>query len=136
MFSRSIRIIVLTCLIFAIGANYVFFATAQDVFDNNNWITFHFISQHNVAEYEYRGFKYFMEYMKTFPGLANSHNTVSTIAGIINNQVSYTNSDVLNVLLNILTIIGSPVQLIICLVIDIFNNLVWLFSFFIPNFIS
>ena len=135
MFSRSIRIIFLASLIFVIGANYVFFATAQDVFNNNDWVSLHFISMHNQSTYEYRGFKYFFEYMKTFPGLANSHNTVSTIAGIINNQVSYTNNDVLNVLLNILTIISSPVQLIICLVVDIFNNLVWLFTFFIPNFV-
>ena len=136
MFSRTIRIVVLACLAFVIAANYVFFFTAQDAISQNHWQSFHFISMHNVSDYEYRGFKYFMEYLSTFPGLANSHNTLSTIAGIINNQVSYTNNDVLNVLLNILTIIGSPVQLVICFVVDLVNMLIWCFSFFIPTFFS
>lgn len=136
MFSRSIRILVIVSLIFVIAANFVFFSVSQDAFDNNQqWGSF-FVYAHNNNHYEYRGFKYFMEYLQTFPGLQNSINTVNNVAGVLSMQIKYTGWTVADWFIGILMILGSPVQLLICFVLDIVNNLIWLFSFFLPHVFS
>ena len=129
---RGIRILILSCLVFVIIANLLFYSFSLQGAYSSQWVYIK-VFDFRQAHYEYRGFSYFYQYLSTFPGLTNSISTVSHVAAILSGDVSYTNITVLDALISIGSLLATPVQLIICFVSDLINIVIWLFAFFVPN---
>lgn len=137
MDSRLLRIIVLSTFVFILGANLVLFTIVQPGTYVHNYVEYapNFVFM-NKYHYNYRGFKDFFDYISTFPGLINSHLTVNRMAAILSREISYTGYTIVDAVLGVFDILSSPVQLIITFILDIFNNVVWIFTFFLPHYFS
>lgn len=134
MFSRSIRFIVLSSLILILGTNLVFFTIAQEGGSTNDWV----IIGSNVlrpGEFKFRGFKYLMNYISTFPGLTNSMYILNYGLNLLSGQGSLTDIGFLDAVVGVFYLLVSPITLFVTFILDVINNLIWLFGFFIPNFI-
>ena len=90
MFSRAVRIIVLSSLIFVLGANLVFFTITQNGVTGNDWVLIG-TSVTRPGEFKFRGFKYFMDYVSTFPGLTNSTDFINKSLNLLSGQGNITN---------------------------------------------
>lgn len=135
MMSRSVRIITISSLIFVLIANLAFFAFQQNGVWSNNWVTLKVFGK-EVGNYEYRGFRYFYQYLSSFPGLTNSISVVNQIARIVSGGVHYTGFVVVDAIIGVLTIIGSTAELLFAFIADIINMFIWLFGFFVPTLYS
>lgn len=137
MNGRLLRIIVTSSLIFILGINLVLFTIVQPSTYVHNYTDtgFNFLYMQNY-HYEYKGFQYFFEYISTFPGLINSHNTINHVAAILSREISYTGYTVVDAMIGVLDVMSSPVQLIITFILDIINNIIWIFELFIPHYFS
>lgn len=133
MFGRSIRIIVLSSLVLLIIVNLVFFTITNSAALNNNWAFIEVLNPNVSSHYEYRGFKYFFDYISTFPGLANSMNALNMALNLLSSQYDLTGINALNAILGVFWLLISPVTLFVTFILDIINNVVWVFGFFIPN---
>lgn len=134
MFSRLIRIIVLSSLVLMLGTNLVFFTIAQNGATGNDWVIIG-TSVSRPGEFKFRGFRYLMDYISTFPGLTNSLNTINYGLNLLSGQGQLTSVGWADAIVGVFYLLVSPITLLITIVLDIFNMLVWLFGFFIPNFI-
>lgn len=132
MFSRSIRIIVVSSLIFVLGVNLVAFTLTQTA--GGEWSIIQ-TSLNGGTQFKFRGFKYFMSYISTFPGLGNSLNTINLGLNLLSGQGGLTNVGWADALIGVFYLLVSPITLLVTLVLDIINNLIWLFGFFVPNWI-
>lgn len=133
MFGRSIRIIVLSSLALLVIVNLVFFTITNSAALNNNWVFIEVLNPNVSSHYEYRGFKYFFDYISTFPGLANSMNALNMALNLLSSQYDLTGINALNAILGLFWLLISPVTLFVTFVLDIINNVIWVFGFFIPN---
>lgn len=131
---KSIRIIVIASLTFLVVANLAFFTLSQNSFLGYNWVAIDIYNPNTInINYEYRGFGYFFEYLSTFPGLMNTMETIKAVGSFLTGQFSPTDYNVVNAILGVLFMLWSPIQLIITLVTDIFNDAVWIIWFFVPK---
>lgn len=134
MFSRAVRIIVLSSLIFVLGANLVFFTITQNGVTGNDWVLIG-TSVTRPGEFKFRGFKYFMDYVSTFPGLTNSLNWINQALNLLSGQGTITSVGPVDAMIGVFYLLISPVTLIVTFILDIVNNAVWVFGFFLPNWI-
>lgn len=131
---KSIRIIVIASLTFLVVANLAFFTLSQNSFLGYDWVAIDIYNPNTInINYEYRGFGYFFEYLSTFPGLMNTMETIKAVGSCLTGQFSPTDYNVVNAILGVLFMLWSPIQLIITLVTDIFNDAVWIIWFFVPK---
>lgn len=132
--AHSIRIIVLYCTVALIVANLTFFMFSQSGFTGYDWVAIDVYNPFEIkTSYEYRGFAYFFDYLSTFPGLANSFETINKISALFSGQFNPTDYSVVNAIIGVLWVLWSPVQLLFTFVIDIFNDLLWVLFFFVPK---
>lgn len=129
--ARAIRIIVLSSLIFLVLVNLVAFTITQD-FTTGDWHIIH-TDINNGSEFKFRGFKYFMDYVSTFPGLGNSTNLLNKGLNLLSGQGELTTVGWIDAIIGVFYLLVSPITLLVGFVIDIINNAIWVFKFFVPN---
>lgn len=134
MFGRAIRIVVLSSLVLILGTNLVFFTITQNGNTGNDWVIIG-TAVSRPGEFKFRGFRYFMDYISTFPGLTNSMNMINYSLNLLSGQADLSHIGVLDAVVGVFNLLISPVTLFITFILDILNNLIWLFGFFIPNWI-
>lgn len=134
MLKRSLFFIVISASVLLIGANLVLFTITQNGATGNDWLID--VPFGVSGTYEFRGFMYLYKYLSTFPGLTNSLNVVNTVANTVTGQFDVTGYGVLDAVLGVLLVLITPINLLITFVIDVISNIIWVFNFFIPNFIS
>lgn len=131
MLKRSLVVVVLFATIILLTGNLVLFSITNNGATGNNWLG---EVQFGVnGNYEFRGFQYLYQYVSTFPGLTNSLNVINTVVNTITGQFSVSGNNVIDAILGIFYVLVTPVSLIITFIIDIFNNIVWVFGFFLPH---
>lgn len=131
--TRAIRTIVVSSLIFLVLVNLVAFTITKD-FSSGDWHIIH-TDINGGSEFKFRGFKYFMEYISTFPGLANSGNLLNLGLNLLSGQANLTKVGWADAIIGVFYLLVSPITLIVGFILDIINNAIWVFGFFVPNWL-
>lgn len=134
MFSRSLRIIILSSVVVLFVLNLVYFTIVNNSELSNNWTVIHVFDHENISHYNYKGFAYFFEYISTFPGLGNCQNAINLGLTMLSGSSDISGYNVVDAILGVLYLLATPVTILVTFVLDIINNFIWVIGFFIPYF--
>lgn len=133
---RAWRIIFSIVCILILLVNLSMFVTENQGFASSWWLTIHYYHPLGNTDFKFRGIEYFSRYIETFPALQNCQELVAKISTFINGDFHTSYGNVIDAINGVLMILASPVEIALAFLIDIYNNLVWIFGFFFPNWFS
>lgn len=133
LISHSIKIIIMTLGIYIIVINIIDWANGYNVANNLeatnlNW---NFNAFHNTTMTSFKGFKWFKEHLATFPGINQTIATLQKNANIFKNFEGVEAHDIFGYVMAIWQFITIPFTLVISLLKDIINNVLWFFTFLV-----
>lgn len=131
--NRLVKTVFLTLGIFLIVINIVWWANDElasktlidmNLYDKGDFVLFH------KSGVEFRGFQWFFDKLSTFPAFKFTYDVIITKWLNLAGDFDWTGVAFIDFIYAIFRVILAPFALLGTILVDLFNNLMWFFSFF------